>query len=529
MNSLYEQIMTTLYTVWRKRWYGLAAMWAVCLAGWVAVAMIPNEYESSARIYVKWSSLLPNQLGFRGGSDKLQQIDIVRQTLTSRPNLEKVVRRAGLADGIESDKQLDALIADLTENVKVQSQQDNLFTISYISKSPSLSDAQNAVMAQRIVQNLINIFVEDNIDDDRDTLNQAIRFYDDQLAQRERELELAERRRAEFEQKYFGSLPGQGDMVSRLSNAKTELDRVTLELTQAQSSLRALNAQLASTPATIQAPLFTIESGGGFSGMRYDPTSARGRIEQLERQISEAYSRGWTDQHPDVVAARAQIERLRKEAAAEAKNPSGSGRQQAAQPNPVYANLRSLLFDKQSQVASLSARAAQLRQDIADLSAKQIQVPGIIAEQTKLDRDYRVLRAKYEELLKQREEVRIRSDVENKTDQVKFETVDPPTRPTAPVAPNRPVLLTSVLLAGIAAGVAVAFLLSQIHTTYVSTAKLQETLGLPVLGSVSEIVGDQQRAQNRLWLWGFAVLGVGLVGIYAALLLYELIQRGGAA
>jgi hypothetical protein len=40
---------------------------------------------------------------------------------------------------------------------------------------------------------------------------------------------------------------------------------------------------------------------------------------------------------------------------------------------------------------------------------------------------------------------------------------------------------------------------------------------------VSEIVSDNQRAQNRVWLWGFGVLGLGLLFIYAALLLYELI------
>ena len=208
MNNVYEQIMTMLYAVWRKRWYGLAAMWAVCLVGWVTVAMIPNQYQSNARIYAKWSSLLPDKLGI-GSGDKARQVDVVRQTLTSRPNLEKVVRRTGLDQSVEDDKGLDGLISDLAENISVKEQDGDLFTLTYVSSDSNYSDAQNATMAQRVVQNLINIFVEENISSDRDNINQAIRFLEDQLAVRGRELEDAERRRADFEQKYLGRLPGQ--------------------------------------------------------------------------------------------------------------------------------------------------------------------------------------------------------------------------------------------------------------------------------------------------------------------------------
>lgn len=528
MGTIYEQVMTMLYGVWRKRWYGLAAMWIVCLVGWVIVAMIPNQYESDARIYAKWSTILPGQLGFQG-NDKLRQIDVVRQTLTSRPNLEKVVRRTDLAQQVDSDADLDALIQDLTDNITIKSQQDDLFTLSYVANNSRYSDAQNAQLAQKVVQNLINIFVEENVSSDRDNLNQAIRFFEDQLAQRARELEDAEKRRAEFEQRYLGRVPGEGNITQRLTMAQSEYERVSQQLVEAQSSLRALQSQLASTPATISAPLFTIQTGQGFSGTRYDPTSARGRIEILEKQISDAYQRGWTDSHPDVVTARQQIKALQGQAAKETRAPASSSQREAAQANPVYVNLRSLLFDKQSASAALGARRAQLQQDIAVLRRSQIEEPGIAAEQAKLNRDYDVLKRQYEQLLKSREEVRLRSDVENKTDQVRFQIIDPPSMPREPVAPDRPLLLSMVLLGGLAVGIATAFLVSHLHTTYITPTKLEESFGVPVLGSVTEIVSDQQRAQSRFWLWGFTVLGLGLVGVYAMLILYQFMIGSGIA
>ncbi len=520
MGSIYEQVLATLYGVWRKRWFGLAAMWMICLVGWAIVAMIPNRYESDARIYAKWSSILPDKLGFQG-DDKMKQIDVVRQTLTSRPNLEKVVRRTDLAQKVDTDADLDRIIQALTDNITVKSQQDDLFTLTYTSSDKNYSDAQNAAMAQRVVQNLITIFVEENVSSDRDNLNQAIRFFEDQLASRARELEEAERRKAEFEQKYLGRLPGAGNVTERLMAAQAEYEKVGQDLIQAQSSLNALRSQLSSTPATIDAPLFNVE--GNNSGPRYDPSSARGRIDALEKQISDAYARGWTDAHPDVVTARQQIKALQGQAAREAAAPPPRSRQAAAQSNPVYANLRSLLFDKQSTVAALSARRAQLQRDIAGYKNSEVEQPGIAAEQAKLNRDYSVLKAQYDSLLKSREEVRLRSDVENKTDQVRFQIVDPPSMPRAPIAPNRPLLLSLVLAFGIIGGIAAAFVFSQIHTTYITPTKLQDSFGVPVLGSVTELVSEQQRAQARFWLWGFAVLGVGLVGIYGMLLIYQVI------
>ncbi|WBX83225.1 XrtA system polysaccharide chain length determinant [Sphingosinicella microcystinivorans] len=505
--------MTTLYGVWRKRWYGLALMWAVCLLGWVFVATIPNTYESRARVYVDWASLIPEKLGYQG-ANLLRQVDVVRRTLTSRVNMEKVVRRTELDVGLDSDRELDELIARMTNNISVQSQQADLFTIIYKSNDPSRSNAQNANLARRVVDNLIQIFMEENVASDRDDINEAIRFFEDQLAERERQLEQAERRKAEFEEKYLGMLPGQGNITTRLTSARTDLDRVEIELAQARNSLLALQRQIGGTPSTINAPSFVIEGA-----MTSSPTQQQ--IAALGRSLSDMYARGWTDQHPDVVATKAQVRRLEQQAAREAKDPEL--RQQAAQANPVYVNLRSMVFERQSAVAALEARRAQLQNAISEMASRQVQQPGIVAEQAKLNRDYEVLQSQYNQLLKSREEIRLRSDVETKTQQVKFRVVDPPSQPREPIAPNRPLYLSLVLLVGLGAGGALSFLLSQLHTTYITAAQLEKRFDYPVLGSVTEIVSDNQRAQNRVWLWGFGVLSLGLIVIYLALLLYELV------
>ncbi len=119
----------------------------------------------------------------------------------------------------------------------------------------------------------------------------------------------------------------------------------------------------------------------------------------------------------------------------------------------------------------MAARKAQLESDMAQLSAKQADEPGVAAEQARLNRDYEVLKDQYDKLLADREDVKLRSDVASKTDAIKFRVIDPPSDPRVPIAPNRPLLLALVLIVGIAGGIGAAFAKAQLQTTYATAAQ----------------------------------------------------------
>ena len=62
MNSIFDELRGAIYSVWHRRWLALAVAWAVCLLGWLVVAMIPNSYQSKARIYVQLDDPLVEQI-----------------------------------------------------------------------------------------------------------------------------------------------------------------------------------------------------------------------------------------------------------------------------------------------------------------------------------------------------------------------------------------------------------------------------------------------------------------------------------
>lgn len=87
MNGLYDELRLALHSVWTRRWLVLGVAWGICILGWLAIASIPNRYDSRARLLVDINQILPDDTtaGFGGR----QRIDQIRETLTSARNLER--------------------------------------------------------------------------------------------------------------------------------------------------------------------------------------------------------------------------------------------------------------------------------------------------------------------------------------------------------------------------------------------------------------------------------------------------------
>ncbi|WP_353203528.1 XrtA system polysaccharide chain length determinant [Sphingomonas sp.] len=505
MNGLYDELRIALHTVWTRRWLALAVAWGVALIGWAAVAQIPNSYESRARVFVQMNTILPNAVGI-SAADQQRDVDTIRQTLTSAMSLEKVVRGTDLANTVKTDRDVADRVAGLSKAIKITAEQDNLFSIVATGSSPKVT--------RQIVQKLIDLFVEQNLSGDRDETSTSLKFLDAQLEERQKQLADADAKRTDFQNRYLGSLPGTGSLTDRMGAARSAMAQVDSDLAAAQSGLAAINGQMAGTPANI---------AGAAGGVSAGP--ARARLNAIQGQLADARARGYTENHPDVIAMRSQL----ASAQAAARNEPLVGGAGGGSTNPAYISLRSLQGDKQAQVASLMARKAQLQGDLDTITAKLAGNPQVAAEQSQIENDYQVLKDSYAKLLGQREAIKLRGQAQSQTDSIKFSVIDPPTAPRVPAAPNRPLLLTGVLIAGLAVGVAVAFALGQLKTTFATAARLEKATGMPVIGSIGEMVSKAELATRRRMLLyyggGAAALGVA----YVALLGVEMLQRGLAA
>ncbi len=501
MAGLYDELLLLLHGIWSRRWIALAVAWGLCMLGWLGVALIPNAYESQARIYVKTQSLLENKVGITQ-TQAQQDLDRVRQTLASSDNLEKVVRGTDLAQTVSGPREMTARITKLRENIAVKAMADpSLIDISAISSDSSLSDGANARIAQQVVQKLLDIFQEENLSGDRRETRQSLAFLDEQIATRAKQLEEADQRRVQFSQQFAGVLPGAGTIGQRMDAARVEINTIDSQLVQAQSALAAMNGQLAGTPQTLS---------GGVGG----PTA----LGQAKASLAQMRARGYTNDHPDVIAAEREIAGL--------KSQGGAAASAGGVPNPAYLSIRSMQAERAATVQALQTRKAQLQADLNLMMNRQSEDPGLATEQEKLDRDYEVLKVQYDKLLADREEIRLRGEVKTETGAVQFRVINPPSAPTAPTAPNRPLLLLAVLLIGIGAGLGVAFAVGQLKGTFPNAGRLERAVGLPVIGSISQARSASQLAVEKQRNRWFAGASAGLAAVCLLLIAVEFVQRG---
>ena len=502
MNQLLEEVRAAIWSVWNRRWLALAVAWGVCLLGWLAVALIPNSYESETRIFVQLDDVLAEQIGL-GNNSRARDIDRIRQTLVSAVNLEKVVRTTRLGDSVTTAGEMEAAIGSLSNDVKVVSQGANIFEITTTMGRGHLSDAENAELAQIVTQRMIDIFREENLGGARGEMAESIEFLNQQLADRETELAAAEERRLAFEAANPELVGGATAIAQKLSASRAELRSVEADLAASQSALAAIDGQLSGTPRFIIGP----GSGG-----------PQASLAQAEANLTAMRARGLTDEHPDMVAAQRTVASLREQA--QAAGNAGSAI------NPAYSSLQAIRVQRLATLQAEQSRAAALRAEIAAITADQAREPGAAAEAQRISRDYEVLRRQYDELLQDREQLRLRGQVESERSAVQFEVIDPPSTPRKPAAPNRPLLLFAVLIAGLGAGAGAAFAMSKLGSTFATASQLERNFGLPVIGTVSHTLSEAGRALRARRLKYFVAGVAGLGALFVVLLGVEFVQRG---
>lgn len=488
MNQIIPLLQRQAAAAWRHRWKALALTWFVCLAGWAVVATLPNQYSSTARMYADADAILGTLLrGIAVDSTPAGQVDVLQRTLLSRPNIERVVARTDLDMRITTPQSREQLVADLGRQIRITPQTRNLFTIEYRDRDPRI--------ARDVVQTLLTLFIEAATSSDRRQLETARTFVAQQLAAYETQLREAERRRADFRARYGDLLAIEGNM-SRLESARDRVRDLRGELADAQARRDLTRQQIDS----LQAPAAT--GGGGGSP----------ELAQAEQQLRQLRLR-YTEEHPDVVATRNIVAELRRGGGVRT-----GGRGAAAAPaQPLLREQLTLrLVDADAQLASLERSMREAQAEFDRMTEMARNAPEVQAEFTNLDRDYNVIRRNYEELLARRESVQIGEAARTNSDRVKLEIIDPPTLPTIPVGPNRPLFAAGVLLVGLGAGVVLALLLVQLDGTFYTVAELRK-LGLPVLGAVSA-----PPAPPRIMAGVAFACGVALVFVAFGALLLDL-------
>jgi len=388
------------------------------------------------------------------------------------------------------------LSADITIS---STREQDLYTIAYANSDREL--------AKRVVQSLLTIFVESTLGENREDTDSAQEFVAQQIKAYEAKLEAAELRLAEFKRTNIGMMPGsEQDYYGQLQVAKSNLEQAKLSLQEAENQVEQFKVQLEEDE----------DSYLLYSELQPEMGSALDmRIQNLRERMDELLLR-YTEKHPDVVEITRLIEEL--EVKREEDHVLMDEMDLGPTDNPVYQQLKMQLTQAEANVASMNARVAEYERRIVLLQERVDSVPKIEAELKQLDRDYSIHQKNYQALLSRRESANIAEQAEISGDQLKFRVVDPPRVPINPSSPNRPLLMTAVLIGGLVCGIVLAFFLYLLRPTFDSPRTVMEVLGRPVLGGISMIHNQEWSTRHRHALIAYSVAGIGLLLLYGGVL-----------
>lgn len=504
MDELLGQAISVLKGIWKFRWPALGVAWIVALVGIVVVWSVPDRYEASARIFVDTQSILkPLMSGLAVQPNVEQQISMLSRTLISRPNVEKLIRMADLDLTSTNKASQDALIDRVSRGLEIRNAgRDNLYTLSYVDQNPE--------KAKRVVQALMSIFVESSLGASRKDSDSAKKFIEEQIKVYVAKLEEAEARLKDFRLKNIDLQTSQGKEVTwRFGDVSNQLNQARLELKEAENARESAKKQLDAEKN--QTSSVTTKSILQESTIQVSTPEIDGRI-AAQKQALDGLLQRFTDRHPDVINVRRLLSDLeemkRKEVAELRKAALAAPPQQSAQngPNLVVQELGRMLASAEVQVASLRARVQEYESRMVIAKQQMKLAPQIEAEFAQLNREYEIHKRNYEGLVSRREQAGMSGELEDAAGIADFRLIDPPRASPKPVAPNRLLLMPLALLAGLGAGLGLAFVLSQLRSVFFDARAVRNTIGLPILGVVTLVRTDaaRQRDRRELRLFGLA-------------------------
>lgn len=486
MDEILAQVISQARGAWRFRWYALLVAWIVAVGGWIVVYSMPDQYEAHTRVYADTESMLtPLLKGLAIQPDIHDRVQLVAQTLLSRPNLEKVARETGLNLRASNPKEMDELLTRLQDRIEVTGGgRQNLYAISYTSPDPQ--------MAQNVVQAVLNILMSNTLGGNMQSSGAAQNFLQRQIKEYRRRLQAADQRLAEFKKAHLGLIPGQGggDYFSRLQGAQQGLASLKEQLQVAQSQKQSIQNQLDAIK-------------NGTASLTLNP-----QVEAINKQIA-AYREKlnglllrYTPNYPDVIAIKDMISQLEQKR--ETIKQGGGEYAVADISNPVYQSMQTELYNAKIKINTLESKIARQKDQIAKLETKADKVTDLEAQLASLTRDSAVTKAQYQNLLQRLNKAEMSQEASHSGNNLNFRIIEPPVVPLITSGPPRAIYLSLVLVFSLGVGAVFALFLHQVRPVFMDRETLKDVLGRPVLGAVSVALSSAERHLMRAEVVTFA-------------------------
>ena len=462
----------------------LVTMLVMFLIGVVVAMVWPPTYKSSATILIKEQEIPSELVMSTVTSFATQRIQTISQRVMTRNNLMQIIDKYNLYVSDRKRYTTGEILADMREDIGLDMVDANV--VDPRSGRPGVAtiafklsfEGDNPGSVQKVAGELTSLFLAENLKNRKEKASETYLFLTDESNRLEKIIDENQKKIAEFKELYSDSLPEMKVVsLSALDRVERELVQTELEISSKEERIFYIESQLLQTN-----PLTNMRSATGQSIL--DPAS---RLKSLESEYV-GLSAKYSEQHPDVVNIKREIEGLRtqtgsnggaeekakvlsslrseygtlkekysadhpdviqlqKKMAAlenEIRNPEVLPELQVMElkpENPLYISLEGQLQGVKTEIKSLQARKLQLKAKQVDYEARLAKSPQIERDYLLLTRDNNNALMRFQEIKSKQMAAEIGQALEKESKGESFVLIEPAQFPEKPVKPNRLAIL----------------------------------------------------------------------------------------
>ncbi|GAA0715671.1 XrtA system polysaccharide chain length determinant [Dokdonella soli] len=494
------EIVPALYREGRRHGVTLAILFAIiALVALVIGALWAKTYTASTTILAQASDIIqPLMEGRAVPTGNKDRAGLARQVVFGQKVMTELLKTGGWAAQNPSPVAQDKIIEQIKDRTSITSPRPDLIQITYRD-----TDRKRAF---DITERMAALFIQESRATKERESREAFEFIDNQVKDYHKKLTDAEASLLKYRSANADAQPGSAtDANARIGALRTEIEQARMSLMEQQSGEGALAAQLSG-----ESQVTAVQTREGLY---------RAQLVDLQAQLDRLLLT-YTEQYPDVVRTRHQMQDLQRQLAAEgqrkntqsdasAKNPFDN-----AQFNPHYQDLRNRLGQARAQTAATRSRmsaAESMLKDEMERSRRIAASEGALAE---LTRDYEVNRDIYQDLLKRRENARVSMVMDEEQRGLTLRIQDPAVMPQRPSGLRLMHFALGGLVLAVAVPLGLLFARVRFDPRVLSAPQLERLTGITVMATVPAYTTSRDRLRDRTRMSLAALLVIATLAAY---------------
>lgn len=399
----------------------------------IVAFVLPKSYQSTTLVRVKSSSssmsgyaAMAAGFGIDIGGGSSGSPESYIELMKSREVLEPIIAELDLPD---EDKEKLTAETFAKKNLEVTNiKKTDLITIAAYGKTPE--EAQ--MISQGVADNFLALMTKLNKEDNSTTL----KFLDERIKIAKEEMETAENKLAAYQQEHKIYAPDEQAkaIIANLNNYDTTIAQLQAQSEGDSAKLAGVTSQLEQQNASLLE--YNVSDNTNIGNIRESIVNKRVELVGLQQQF--------TDEHPDVIKAKEELNSLEKSLSDEIAKAVNS---QSVTLSPVQSNLLKDKISTEVQISvnnasleALKAKQAEAQENIATLSADSV-------EYMRLERNAKITGQVYTSLVQNYEQTRIQEAKDSMDIQI-IDAADLP-KEDMPAKPNKKLIVVIGFILGI--------------------------------------------------------------------------------